>query len=266
MLESREHIALTDTRRNKYYNTALIITAVLFAVSTFFTEYNPFEILFNYNNLIDFITQEFLPPDFTRVQETSLALLQTFEMAVTSTFLAAVFALILSFFGSNIIFHVPLLNKIIRLIGSFMRNIPALVWALILVMAFGIGISVGLLALFITSFGFLLRAYIETIDEIGGEILEALDSVGASFPQKIVQGVIPMAVPGYLSWFLYSIELNVRDSTIVGFVGGGGIGLLLMGYIKSFKYKVATTAVLEIALVVIVVNIITDLIRKKVLV
>ena len=59
---------------------------------------------------------------------------------------------------------------------------------------------------------------------------------------------------------------NYDDSTIVGFVGGGGIGLLLMGYIKSFKYKVATTAVLEIALVVIVVNIITDLIRKKVLV
>ncbi|SMC27031.1 phosphonate transport system permease protein [Clostridium acidisoli DSM 12555] len=265
MHKAREKISLIDTKRNKYYNIALIIIIIIFVVSTFFTQYNPFEIFFNYSNLTDFITKDFLPPNTTGINEIGLALLQTFEMAVASTFFAAIFALILSFFGSNIIFNVPLVNKIVRLIGSFMRNIPSLIWALILVMAFGIGISVGLLALFIASFGFLLRAYIETIDEVGGEVLEALDSVGASFFQKIIQGVIPMAMPGYLSWFLYSIEVNVRDSTIVGLVGGGGIGLLLMGYIKSFKYNVSATVIFAIAAVVILVNVLTEQVRKKVL-
>jgi phosphonate transport system permease protein len=101
---------------------------------------------------------------------------------------------------------------------------------------------VGLIALIVETFGFLLRAYIETIDETGEDILEALNASGANFWQRMTQGVIPNAIPGFISWFLYSIELNIRSSTIIGMVGGGGVGLVLMSYIKSFKYKVALPA------------------------
>ncbi|WP_446899627.1 ABC transporter permease subunit [Clostridium sp. LBM24168] len=215
MLETKKRITLTDRKRNKYYNLSLIIIAILFATSTFFTQYNPFEILFNYNNLINFIAKEFLPPDITKVKETSLALLQTFEMAVASTFLASIFTFILSFFGSSIIFHLPLLNKIIRLIGSFMRNIPTLVWALILVMAFGIGISVGLLALFITSFGFLLRAYIETIKKQSGIIrMNSNGKIKINNPQNNMVLKIFIIVILFIS-IISTFNLNIEWSKVI---------------------------------------------------
>jgi phosphonate transport system permease protein len=133
-------------------------------------------------------------------------------------------------------------------------------------MAFGIGTSVGLIALIVETFGFLLRAYIETIDEVGGDVLEALNASGANFFQRITQGVIPAAIPGYISWFLYGIELNIRASTIVGMVGGGGVGLVLMQNIKSFNYHVACAIILTIAAVIILIDVLTNWLRRKVLV
>jgi phosphonate transport system permease protein len=264
--EKSKHLHLIDSSEKKKYTMALIIVAIIFIAATAYTKYNPFVIFAEQGVFWEFITQDFWPPDITRARGLWESLLLTIEMALAATFIASCFAFVFAFFGSRLTSPFPWLTKIVRAIGSFMRNIPALVWALILVMAFGIGTSVGLIALIIETFGFLLRAFIETIDETGGDIQEALNASGANYWQRMTQGVIPTAIPGFISWFLYSIELNIRSSTIIGMVGGGGIGLVLMSYIKSFKYDVACAVILIIAALIILVDLLTNWLRRRVLV
>jgi phosphonate transport system permease protein len=84
-------------------------------------------------------------------------------------------------------------------------------------------------------------------------------------PPVIVQAVLPAALPGFVAWILYSVELNIRASTILGMVGAGGIGLLLMGYIKQYNYAAASTAIIAVGLIIIGVNLLTDYLRKIIL-
>jgi phosphonate transport system permease protein len=264
--ETRKRLHLIDRGEKRNYSIAFFITAVFFIAATIYTQYNPFIIFTEQGIFWKFIIQDFLPPDVMKAKGLWESLLQTVAMALAATFIAACFAFVFAFFGSMLTSPYSWLARIIRAIGSFTRNIPALVWSLILVMAFGIGTSVGLIALIVETFGFLLRAYIETIDEVGGDVLEALNASGANFFQRITQGVIPAAIPGYISWFLYGIELNIRASTIVGMVGGGGVGLVLMQNIKSFNYHVACAIILTIAAVIILIDVLTNWLRRKVLV
>ena len=266
MDKNAKSVSLITGGEKKAYTIAFIIITLLYVLATTYTKFNPFEILQSQGIFWSFITQDFFPPDISKAKGLFEALLTTIEMALSASFIAACFAFILAFFGSGTTTPLPVIAKFIRSLGSFMRNIPSLVWSFILVMAFGIGTSVGLIALMIETFGFLLRAFIETIDEVGADNLEALNAAGANYPQKLAQGIIPAVLPGYISWFLYTIEVNIRASTIVGMVGGGGVGLVLMTYIKSFKYHIAGAIILAIAAVVILVDIITNQLRRRILV
>ncbi|MCX7709167.1 MAG: phosphonate ABC transporter, permease protein PhnE [Clostridia bacterium] len=266
MADKQKHLPLVDGGEKKMVTIAFFVMLALFTAATAYTQFNPFTILKEQSTFWNFITQDFLPPDIAKAKGLWSAMLQTLGMALAATFIASCLAFVFAFLGSGTTAPYPWLSKIIRAVGSFTRNIPALVWSFILVMAFGIGTSVGLIALTVETFGFLLRAFIETIDEVGSESLEALNACGADYFQKLAQCVIPAAIPGYISWFLYCIEVNIRSSTIVGMVGGGGVGLVLMIYIKSFKYHVAGAIILAIAAVVILVDLTTNWLRKRVLV
>lgn len=265
MYEKVKPIALNTGSEKKQYTIVFVMIILLFVVATYFTKFNPFEILGEQNIFWSFILDDFLPPDILEAKGLWSSLLTTLQMALASTFLAACLSFVLAFFGSSTTAPSLWIAKIIRAVGSFMRNIPPLIWSFILVMAFGIGTTVGVLALFLGTFGFLIRAYIETIDELGYDSLEALNSVGANFFQKLAQGIVPAAIPGYISWFLYSIEVNIRASTIVGMVGGGGIGLVLMSYIKSFKYSIACAVIIAIAMLVILVDVMTNWLRRRII-
>ena len=89
--------------------------------------------------------------------------------------------------------------------------------------------------------------------------------VGATFPQRVSQAILPSCLSGFLSWYLYCVEVNIRASTIVGMVGGGGVGLTLFSYIKSFQYDIALSIILLVAAMVIVVDQITGKLRKELL-
>ncbi|MFR6334184.1 MAG: PhnE/PtxC family ABC transporter permease, partial [Eisenbergiella sp.] len=117
--------------------------------------------------------------------------------------------------------------------------------------------------LIIGTTGFLIRSFIETIDEAAGENMEALKSTGAGIFPVITQSILPASLPGFIAWFLYCIETNIRASTILGMVGAGGIGLLMTGYIKQYNYHAASTVIIAIALIIIGVNLLTDYLRKR---
>jgi len=257
------HTASRESRRISII--FLIVLFVLFFISTGFTRFNPLAALIAQGEFWSFILTDFIPPYMGKWAALFRAVFQTLCMALSATGIAAVLSLGLSFLGTKTIVRSPAVNALVRGFASILRNIPDLVWAFILVAAFGIGTVVGVLALIIANTGQLTRFFIETLDEAAEENMEGLLSAGASMPPVIFQAILPSALPGFIAWILYSVELNLRSSTILGMVGAGGIGLLLMGYIKQYNYSAASTAILAVAVLIITVNILTEFIRKIVL-
>ncbi|MDR1506920.1 MAG: ABC transporter permease subunit [Treponema sp.] len=253
-------LASRESRRVSLVFTAVLV--VLFAVSTGFTRFNPIVAFLSQGEFWNFIFADFVPPFMGKWEALFRAVLQTLCMALAATGISTVLALGLSFSGSAAIVRSPLVNSLIRGFASMLRNIPDLVWAFILVAAFGIGTVVGVLSLIIATTGNLTRFFIEILDEAAAENMEPLLAAGASMPQVIFQALIPAAMPGLIAWILYSVELNIRASTILGMVGAGGIGLLLMGYIKQYNYSAASTAILAVAAIVIGVNLLTDYLQR----
>lgn len=249
----------------RVYEILFAVALIIFIIATIFTKYNPLEIFFNFENFWAFLSQDFFPPMLPRASKIHTILngiLVTVTMAIGSTTTAALLAFVVALFASNAVSPVKGSAKIVRGIATFLRNIPALVWAFILFSSLGIGTGVGFIALFITSFAFMVRAFAETMDDISAGAIESLQSSGTGFIQTVIHGVIPGCMNGFLSWYLYCIEVNIRASTIVGMVGGGGIGLVLFSYIKGFKYHIAFAIILIIAAIVIAVDLINGRLRK----
>lgn len=254
-------------KNEKKVNVILFIIIIICVVlSTLYTQFNIFELIGNFDAFTSFLVDDFLPPAILTGEATTEVLksiLVTIAMAIVSTTLAGICAFFVSLFGSEYVSITPRLAKYIRAVATFMRNIPALVWAFILFSSLGIGTGVGVVALFVTSFAFMVRAFIETIDEVSQDCIESLEVVGASFWQRVFQGILPACIGGFISWFLYCFEVNIRSSTIVGMVGGGGVGLVLFSYLKGFQYNIAASIILVIALMVILVDLLTGILRKK---
>lgn len=252
----------------RLYTGFLIAAAVLFSMCTALTGFNPGVLAANSDAFWEFITQDFLPPALpkaSRIPGVLESVLVTLALALSSTTIAAILAFFVSLFGSEKVSPFPRAAKFVRGFATFLRNIPALVWAFILFSSLGIGTGVGFVALCITSFAFLVRAFVETMEDVSQDCVESLLTVGASFPQRVSQAILPSCLSGFLSWFLYPVEVNIRASTIVGMVGGGGVGLTLFSYIKSFQYDVALSIILLIAVMVIAVDQITNKLRKELL-
>lgn len=156
-----------------------------------------------------------------------------------------------------------LLYGFTRNILNALRSIEPLIMALIFVVWVGIGPFAGVLALTLHSIASLGKLYSEQIETIDNGPIEALQSTGANHLQTVVYAVVPQIVPPYIAFTMYRWDINVRMSTIIGFVGGGGIGLLLNQYINLLRYSDAGVAVLAIALVVSVLDYLSAAIRER---
>lgn len=256
-------IPLYNKKEKKLYVRFFEVVLIIVLICGIYTKFNPFEIFMNSGYFWSFICDDFLPPQMPDFAETIKSIWITLAMAVSATTIGGILAMFVSLFGSEYISPYKHTAKIVRGFATFLRNIPTLVWAYILFSSLGIGTGVGFIALVITSFAFLVRAFVETMDEVSSDCVESLEAVGASFWQRVFHGIWPSCMHGYLSWFLYSLEVNIRASTIVGMVGGGGIGMVLFSYIKGFNYHKAAGIILSIAEMVIAVELLTNALRKK---
>jgi phosphonate ABC transporter permease subunit PhnE len=131
-----------------------------------------------------------------------------------------------------------------------LRSIEALVMAIVFVIAVGIGPFAGVMALGLHTIVSLAKLYSEQVESIMSGPLEAIQATGANRLQTIIYGVVPQIVPPYISYTMYRWDINVRMSTIIGFVGGGGIGFLLQQNINLLNYQAASAQMLAIAIVV----------------
>jgi len=154
--------------------------------------------------------------------------------------------------------------SITRTILNLTRSVEALVMAIVFVIAVGIGPFAGVLALGLHTIVSLGKLYSEQVESIMPGPLEAVEATGANRLQTIIYAVVPQIVPPFISYTMYRWDINVRMSTIIGFVGGGGIGFLLQQNINLLNYRAAAAQMLAIAVVVAAMDYISSYMRQKV--
>ena len=143
------------------------------------------------------------------------------------------------------------------------RSIEALVMAIVFVIAVGIGPFAGVMALGLHTIVSLAKLYSEQVESISAGPLEAVTATGANRLQTIIYAVVPQIIPPYISYTMYRWDINVRMSTIIGFVGGGGIGFLLQQNINLLNYRAASAQMLAIAVVVASMDYVSSVLREK---
>jgi phosphonate ABC transporter permease subunit PhnE len=156
-----------------------------------------------------------------------------------------------------------ILYGIIRTILNGTRSIEALVMAIVFVAWVGLGPFAGALALGLHTIVSLAKLYSEQVESIMPGPLEAVEATGANRLQTIVFAVVPQIIPPYISYTMYRWDINVRMSTIIGFVGGGGIGFILQQNINLLNYRAASVNMLAIAIVVATMDYISSVLREK---
>jgi phosphonate transport system permease protein len=157
------------------------------------------------------------------------------------------------------------LYNVSRATLNTIRSIEPLIMGLVFVIWVGIGPFAGVLALTLHSIAALGKLYSEQVESIDPGPIEALESTGANRLQTIIYGVVPQIITPYIAFTLYRWDINVRMSTIIGFVGGGGIGLLLQQQINLLQYSDAGVAVLAIAVVVSILDYVSAYVRSRVM-
>lgn len=250
---------------------SLLVLAAVFLVvnglSASYVDFNFIDAALEIPAGIVWMVTEFFPTadSFSKLDSILPALGQTLLVSVASSCIAAVIAFFFAVIGSRTVGLGGPVALIVRGIATVFRNIPVVAWALILLFSFKQSEFTGFLALFFTTFGYLTRCFLETIDEMNCGPIEALRASGATYLQVVIQGVIPLTITSVISWVLYMVETNIRDATLVGILTGTGIGFVFDVYYKSFHYDVAGLTILSIVVLVIACELTSNYVRRKII-
>ena len=212
-------------------------------------------------NLIVF-SGDLYPPDFSVAETLLYSIFETIQMALMGTVLGFIAAFPLGLLGARNISGRSM-SAFVRLVLGAIRTIPALLWAIIFVVAFGLGPLPGTLGLAIYSVGYLSKLYYEAFEAVDQEVIEAVRATGISRLKEIRFVVVPESMNHILSQLFFMFEYNVRSSAILGFVGAGGIGFYMINYIQLFQYQRLTTAILLTLAVVLIIDFVSARIRDK---
>jgi phosphonate transport system permease protein len=195
-------------------------------------------------------------------------IVETVFLALMGTTMAVVFAVPLSFLGAHNLMARSRLGLsvyfVMRTIFNIARSIEPLIIATIFAVWVGIGPFAGVLALAVHSIASLAKLYSEQIESIDPGPIEAITATGASLVQVVRYAVVPQIIPPFISFTIYRWDINVRMSTIIGFVGGGGLGSLLFQYTQLLQWRAAATALWAITLVVAAMDYLSAKVREKV--
>jgi len=197
--------------------------------------------------------QALFDPNWKVLPQAIANVIITIFMAFISTAFAIPIAFVLSFFCAKNIMKHPVALGIyffLRTLFNFTRSIEALIWAIIFSVWVGIGPFAGMLALMIHSVASLAKQYSEMVESVSEGPIEGVQSTGSSFLQTIWFAIVPQVILPYISFTVYRWDTNVRMATIIGFVGGGGIGTMLLKYQGQAMWNEVGTIVIVIAVVV----------------
>ena len=205
-----------------------------------------------------------LSDDFKKIVE---KMIETIFMGMMATFFGILLALPVSFLAArNLMSSSPItlgIYYLVRTILNIIRSIEPMIWAVIFIIVVGLGPFAGILALVFHSIAALGKLYSEAIESIDPGPIEAIQATGANWLQTVVYAVVPQIVPPFVSFTIYRWDINVRMSTVIGMVGGGGIGFLLIQYMRLLDYRSSGMCVWFIAITVAILDYVSAEIRAR---
>jgi len=214
--------------------------------------------------LVSLFSSRMVPPEWPAAETLWQASLETLHTVVAGTFLGALFAYPLGVLAASnwtpTWIHLPT-----KAVLALIRSCPVLLLALLFISAFGLGAFPGMLAIAIHSIGVLGRYVAEEVEATDPRALRAIQGTGASKLQVLQHGLVPQVLPQMLAHLAIRFEMNVRDATILGVVGGGGLGFYVLLHIKQFHWERTGPFLLVIVLLVFGSEMLSWQIRKRLL-
>jgi phosphonate transport system permease protein len=204
----------------------------------------------------------FFPPDFRDWRHCLAELVVTFQIALWGTALAILCSVPLALLASGNITPWWVHQPVRRLLDGC-RAINEMVFALLFVVAVGLGPFAGVLALWVHTTGTLAKLFSEAVEAIDPQPVDGIRATGAHPLEEIVYGVIPQVLPLWISYALYRFEANVRSASVVGMVGAGGIGMVLWEVIRGFEYAQTAAVLLMLVVSVSLIDIGSAWLRKR---
>ena len=251
--------------------TIFLATLMLAAIGS---EVNLKTLFTHFGNFVSYFDRILMLDDGTRVW-TNIAewfwgwnkwlklLGETILVSYVGTMIGAVLAFALNFHAAENTSPAPWLRFVVRRALEFARTVPSIVFALIFVIAFGLGPMAGVLAIAIHSTGALGKLFSEIVENIDMKPVEGVRSTGASWLSCMRFAVLPQVTAGYASYALLRFEINVREASVMGFVGAGGIGQELVVAIRKFYYSDVSAILVAIILTVFLIDIGTGWLRVR---
>ena len=283
LLKRHINIYSEQLRSRRLWNIFIIlIFAVSFFMSSSIIDFNLSQIIDGFPRLSDYIVKILPNLDINLILENSKTegsiqywyfnfkkyaalLYETFNMAVLATLMGFIFALILSFLSAKNITPNIYSYHLVKRILEFLRGVPEIIFAILFVWALGVGPLAGIIAITIHTTGALGKLFSEVHENADLKTCEAIRSHGGNWVSEMRYGIIPKVLPNIISYALLRFEINIRASTVIGFVGAGGIGQELYLVINFNYYEEVSAIILLIILTVITIDISSGRIRQKII-
>jgi phosphonate transport system permease protein len=224
-------------------------------------EIRPLDFFRDSENMIKY-AREFFPPDFRDWEIYLKEMITTLHIAVWGTVMAIICAVPCGLLSSSNIVP-PWVYQPVRRLMDACRAINEMVFAMLFIVAVGLGPFAGVLALWVHTTGTLAKLFSEAVEAIDPRPVEGVRATGALAIEEIIYGVLPQVMPLWISYSLYRFESNVRSASVVGMVGAGGIGVVLYEVIRGFQYAQTCAVLLIIILFVTCIDLLSSVIRKK---
>lgn len=207
------------------------------------------------------LVDRLFPPNFSRWEILLSDLIESLQIAI----IASVFGIVISLFVGLMAARNLMPNMIsipVRVFIALCRTFHPVIIAILFVKAVGFGALAGILTLIVASVGFIAKLFAEAIEEISFKQVEAIRATGASFASTILFGVIPQVFSRFIGFSIYQLDSNLRNSTMVGIVGAGGLGGTLFAAFQRFDYDFVTAILLTIIALILVGEALSNLVRR----
>lgn len=240
-----------------------IVAIALLGLSWRGADMRPLDLLSDSGNMGQF-AKDFFPPDFAEWRVYVHELLITLAVALWGTVLAVVCAIPCGLLSARNMAPQWVVQPVRRVMDAC-RAINEMVFAMLFIVAVGLGPFAGVLALWVHTTGVLAKLFAEAVEAIDPRPAEGVRATGATGLDEIVYGVLPQVLPLWISYVLYRFESNVRSAMVVGMVGAGGIGVVLYEAIRSFNYAQTAAVMIMVIVVVTAIDLISARMRERVI-
>lgn len=209
--------------------------------------------------------QRMFPPDWSYVNQLWKPLWDTITIATLGTLVAVIIALPLSFLAARNTTPHPIVRYLTLLVIVVSRSVNSLIWALIIVAITGPGVLAGIIAIALRSIGFIGKLAFESIEETSREPVEAITATGASRLQVLSYSILPQVMPSFAGISIFRWDINIREATVLGLVGAGGIGLNLNAAVNLLRWDQAGMIFIVIFGLVLISEAVSAQVRKAII-